>query len=62
MVSDDQFFLSQLDYSFEQSYGHLSGAMEGFLRGWYGPSDKSVVVDKKSCLASLHRTPVKTGA
>ncbi|NDU90646.1 MAG: sulfotransferase [Ferrovum sp.] len=46
MVSDDQFFLSQLDYSFEQSYGHLSGAMEGFLRGWYGPSDKSVVVDK----------------
>ena len=46
MVSDDQFMLAQLDNNFATSYGHLHGAMEGFLRGWYKDSDKSVVVDK----------------
>lgn len=46
MVSDDQFFLSQLDNSFESSYGHLSGAMRGFLRGWYHDCEKKAVVDK----------------
>lgn len=46
MVSDDQFMLAQLDHSFESSYGHLQGAMEGFLRGWHKNCDKPVVVDK----------------
>jgi sulfotransferase len=46
MVSDDQFFLSQLDTHFEASYAHLASAMEGFLRGWCGNSGKQVVVDK----------------
>lgn len=46
MVSDDQFFLSQLDQSFEQSYAHLASAMKGFLRGWTGDSGKKAVVDK----------------
>lgn len=46
MVSDDQFFLSQLDHSFETSYAHLASAMQGFLRGWNQDCRKKVVVDK----------------
>jgi sulfotransferase len=46
MVSSDSFFLAQLDQSFETAYGHLDAGMEGFLRGWCGGDDKSVVVDK----------------
>lgn len=46
MVSDDQFFLSQLDRSFETSYAHLASAMQGFLRGWNRDCTKTVVVDK----------------
>lgn len=46
MVSDDSFFLSQLDNSFESSYTHLGSAMRGFLRGWRQDSQKHVVVDK----------------
>jgi sulfotransferase len=46
MVSDDQFFLSQLDNGFERSYGHLASAMEGFLRGWHRDCGRQAVVDK----------------
>src|SRR3984893_7053331 len=46
MVSDDQFFLAQLDRSFEGSYAHLGGAMQGFLRGWNQECRKQAVVDK----------------
>jgi sulfotransferase len=46
MVSDDQFFLSQLDRTFDTSYGHLSSAMRGYLRGWHHDCTKPVVVDK----------------
>jgi len=46
MISDDQFFLSQLDNTFDTSYAHLSSAMQGFLRGWTKGSDKALVVDK----------------
>src|SRR5271165_6328523 len=46
MISNDQFFLSQLDHSFESSYGHLASAMQGFLRGWNRDCRKKVVVDK----------------
>lgn len=46
MVSDDTFFLSQLDQAFERSYAHLTSAMRGFLRGWYHDCERSVVVDK----------------
>jgi len=46
MVSDDQFFLSQLDHSFESSYAHLASAMQGFLRGWNRDCAKKAVVDK----------------
>jgi sulfotransferase len=46
MISDDTFFLSQLDNSFDKSYAHLSTAMQGFLRGWNQGTDKKMVVDK----------------
>ena len=46
MISDDQFFLSQLDNTFDTSYAHLSSAMQWFLRGWTKGSDKALVVDK----------------
>jgi sulfotransferase len=46
MISDDQFFLSQLDRSFEKSYAHLASAMQGFLRGWNSDCGKKAVVDK----------------
>jgi sulfotransferase len=46
MVSDDQFFLAQLDRSFDQSYAHLRFAMQGFLRGWNQGCRRQAVVDK----------------
>ena len=46
-LSDDQFMLSQLDHTFETSYGHIRTAMQGFLRGWYSePEGKTAIVDK----------------
>lgn len=47
MVSDDQFFLAQLDTAFDEAYAHLAAAMGGFLRGWHGDADgMTTVVDK----------------
>ncbi len=46
MISDDTFFLSQLDNSFGRSYAHLASAMQGFLRGWHHDCAQKVVVDK----------------
>jgi sulfotransferase len=46
MISDDQFFLSQLDRSFETSYAHLASAMQGFVRGWNRDCRKKALVDK----------------
>lgn len=46
MISDDTFFLSQLDNSFDRSYAHLTAAMQGFLQGWYHDAKEAVVVDK----------------
>ena len=46
MVSDDQFFLAQLDHSFDRSYAHLASAMQGFLRGWNHDCRKRALVDK----------------
>jgi len=46
MISDDQFMLSQLDNSFDSSYGHLTSAMQGFLRGWNADCKEKAVVDK----------------
>jgi sulfotransferase len=46
LISDDTFFLSQFDSSFEASYAHLASAMQGFLRGWNHDVQKKSVVDK----------------
>ena len=46
MVSDDAFFLSQLDNRFEPAYANLTSAMQGFLRGWHRDCAKKAVVDK----------------
>lgn len=46
MVSDDSFFLAQLDGSFERSYGHLQAAMTAFLQHWHHDCTKPVLVDK----------------
>ena len=46
MISDDSFFLSQLDNSFDRSYAHLAAAMQGFLRGWNQDCQEKMVVDK----------------
>jgi sulfotransferase len=46
MISDDTFFLSQLDNGFDTSYAHLATAMQGYLQGWYQGTKETVVVDK----------------
>ncbi len=46
LISDDTFFLAQLDNSFDSSYQHLASAMQGFLRGWNNDCKRQVVVDK----------------
>src|SRR4051812_5068687 len=45
-ISDDDFFLSQLDVDFERTYAHLQSATRAFVRGWYHDCDKPFVVDK----------------
>ncbi|MEI8186543.1 MAG: sulfotransferase [Chlorobiaceae bacterium] len=45
-ISDDQFFLSQLDVQYDATYHHLRNAMQGFLHGWYGNYGKLLIVDK----------------
>jgi len=45
-VSDDAFFLSQLDGDFANSYAHLTSAMQGYLRGWNHDCQRPMVVDK----------------
>jgi sulfotransferase len=45
-ISDDDFFLSQLDVDFERTYAHLHSATRAFVRGWYHDCDRAFVVDK----------------
>jgi sulfotransferase len=45
-ISDDDFFLSQLDVDFDRGYAHLKSATRGFVRGWYHDCTKPLVVDK----------------
>jgi sulfotransferase len=45
-ISDDEFFLAQLDVDFDRAYGHLSAALRGFVRGWYQDCNKTLVIDK----------------
>ena len=45
-ISDDSFFLSQMDVDFERSYQRLARAMRAFLRAWHHDCEKAVIVDK----------------
>jgi sulfotransferase len=45
-ISDDDFFLAQLDVDFDRVYGRLSDAARGFIRGWFGACDKAIAIDK----------------
>lgn len=45
-ISDDQFFLAQLDVQSATTYANLHSAMQGFLHGWHKNGGKPVVVDK----------------
>ena len=45
-ISDDDFFLSQLDVDFARTYAHLATATRGFVRGWHQDCDKAIVIDK----------------
>lgn len=45
-ISDDAFFLAQLDVQPERTYAHLHQAMAGFLESWYHDCEKPWVVDK----------------
>ena len=46
MISDDTFFLAQLDNDFDRGYEHLRGAMRGLLRGWHDSPGAKAIVDK----------------
>ncbi|MBE9194975.1 sulfotransferase [Synechocystis sp. LEGE 06083] len=45
-LSDNDFWLAQLDVDFEQSYQRLLNAFRGFINGWFAETDKTWVVDK----------------
>lgn len=45
-ISDDPFYLAQLDVNFDAAYERLLQANKGFLRGWYDNSTRYVFVDK----------------
>jgi sulfotransferase len=45
-VSDNEFFLAQLDVDFDRTYGQLVSAYQGFIDGWFTRAETSVVVDK----------------
>ncbi len=45
-LSDNEFFLSQLDVDFDRSYQRLLNAYRGFINGWFAETDRPCVVDK----------------
>jgi len=45
-ISDDDFFLSQLDVDFDRTYAHLKSATQGFVRNWYHDCTLPLVADK----------------
>lgn len=42
-ISDDDFFLSQLDVDFDRACAHLGSATRGFVRNWYHDCTRPVV-------------------
>ena len=45
-LSDDPFFLAQLDPDFDLVYKRLINAYRGFVNGWFAEAKEKVVVDK----------------
>lgn len=45
-ISDDDFFLAQLDVDFDRAYAHLKAATQAFVRSWYHACERPVVIDK----------------
>lgn len=45
-LSDNEFYLAQLDHNFERAYHRLINACRGFINGWFWETDKPWVVDK----------------
>lgn len=45
-LSDDPFWLSQLDVDFDRNYARLLHACRGFMAGWFHGTDKPWGVDK----------------
>ncbi|MEM9245721.1 MAG: sulfotransferase, partial [Cyanobacteria bacterium P01_F01_bin.153] len=45
-ISDNEFFLAQLDPDFDATYGRLDRAFRGFVNGWFANSEYQWVVDK----------------
>lgn len=45
-ISDNEFFLAQLDHEPEAVHDRLVAAFRGFMDGWIGETEESVVVDK----------------
>jgi sulfotransferase len=45
-LSDNDFWLAQLDADFELSYQRLLNAFRSFMNGWFTETDKTWVVDK----------------
>jgi len=45
-LSDNEFFLSQLDANFDRCYQQLLRAYRGFINGWFAETDRPWVVDK----------------
>ncbi|CAK0767018.1 hypothetical protein CCP4SC76_4660003 [Gammaproteobacteria bacterium] len=45
-LSDDPFWLAQLDVDFDRNYARLLHACQGFMTGWFAGTSKPWVVDK----------------
>ncbi|MGD1852307.1 MAG: sulfotransferase [Cyanophyceae cyanobacterium] len=45
-ISDNEFFLAQLDPDFDAAYDRLDQAFRGFVNGWFANSEYDWVVDK----------------
>lgn len=55
-LSDNPFFLAQLDVDFDLVYQRLFNAYRGFINGWFAESDQKVVVDKNRMWLRLIET------
>jgi sulfotransferase len=55
-LSDNHFFLGQLDVDFDLTYTRLINAYRGMMAGWFAETDLPVVVDKNRVWLALIET------